>query len=225
MVAAPATPVETMSAPVNLNGFLLLHRFFDRHEQQALIDDCLAVAERAPFITPTMPDGKPFRVEMTNAGEWGWLSDRDGYRYARHHPLTGAAWPPAPASLVDGVRRALAAACGAALAGAYQPQCFLINRYGAARGRLGLHRDQDERDRSQPIVTVSLGADAVFLAGGAARRDRVERVVVGSGDVVVMAGAARMAYHGVDRLLPTLDAPGTAGFRLSITSRRVDPTG
>jgi alkylated DNA repair protein (DNA oxidative demethylase) len=112
---------------------------------------------------------------------------------------------------------------GLAVAEAFGPQCFLINRYSVERrGRLGLHRDEDERDRSQPIVTLSLGADAVFLAGGLTRRDSVERVIVGSGDVVVMGGRSRMAYHGVDRLLPTLGTPMAEGLRLSVTARRVD---
>jgi len=71
-----------------------------------------------------------------------------------------------------------------------------------------------DTDRAQPIGTLALGAGAVFLAGGGARKARVARVAVGSGDVVVMSGPTRMAYHGIDRLLPTL-APLTAdGSRL-----------
>jgi len=207
----------------DVNGFLVLRGFFDRQTQEALVAACLDVARDAPFFTPTMGDGRPFRIEMTNAGEWGWLSDRTGYRYARHHPLTGRAWPPLPPLLLTSMRCALAETSGLAVAEAFGPQCFLINRYSAERrGRLGLHRDEDERDRSQPIVTLSLGADAVFLAGGLTRRDPVERVIVGSGDVVVMGGRSRMAYHGVDRLLPTLATPMAEGLRLSVTARRVD---
>jgi len=207
-----------------VNGFLLLRGFLDRAAQARLIEACRAVARVAPFITPVMADGRPFRVEMTNAGEWGWLSDRDGYRYARCHPATGAPWPAPPDPLAAVVADAVATALGADAAAAFEPQCYLINRYSPGRGRLGLHRDLDERDRTQPIVTLSLGASAVFLAGGAARKDRVERVAVESGDVVVMSGPTRLAYHGIDRLLPTV-APVTAGgSRLSITVRRVDPT-
>jgi DNA oxidative demethylase len=208
-----------------VNGFLLLRRFFDRATQARLVAACHEVARRAPFITPVMADGRPFRVEMTNAGEWGWLSDRDGYRYARAHPVTGAAWPAPPPALAAAVARAAAAALGERAAAAFRPQCYLINRYSPGRGRLGLHRDQDERDRAQPIVTLSLGAGAVFLAGGAARKDRIERVALESGDVVVMSGPTRMAYHGIDRLLPTLSPATGDGSRLSVTVRRVDPSG
>jgi alkylated DNA repair protein (DNA oxidative demethylase) len=206
------------------NGFLLLRRFFDRVTQVRLVAACHEVARLAPFITPEMPDGRPFRVAMTNAGEWGWLSDRSGYRYARCHPVTRAPWPAPPPALGIAVARAVAEALGEQAAAAFHPQCYLINRYSPGRGRLGLHRDQDERDRAQPIVTLSLGAAAVFLAGGAARKDRVERVAVESGDVVVMSGPIRMAYHGIDRLLPTLSPVTGDGSRLSVTVRRVDRT-
>ena len=208
-------------APVN--GFLLLRRFFDRAAQARLVDACHEVARLAPFITPVMADGRPFRVQMTNDGEWGWLSDREGYRYARCHPATGAPWPAPPPPLAAAIAAALTAALGDRAAAAFQPQCYLVNRYSPGTGRLGLHRDQDERDRSQPIVTLSLGASAVFLAGGAPRRAPVERVAVDSGDVVVMSGPTRMAYHGIDRVLPTLAPVTRDGSRLSVTVRRVDP--
>ena len=220
--AVGANPPKALAAIEAVNGFLLLRRFLDRAAQLRLVESCRAVARVAPFITPVMADGRPFRVEMTNAGEWGWHSDRDGYRYARCHPATGAPWPPPPPALAAAIAEAVAAALGAGAAAAFEPQCYLINRYSPRTGRLGLHRDQDERDRAQPSVTLSLGASAVFLAGGAARKDRVEWVAVDSGDVVVMSGPARMAYHGIDRLLPTL-APITGdGSRLSVTVRRVD---
>jgi alkylated DNA repair protein (DNA oxidative demethylase) len=215
-------PDAAAAASEIANGFLVLRRFFDRAAQHQLVEACHAVARLAPFITPTMPDGRPFRVEMTNAGVWGWLSDGAGYRYARCHPVTGAPWPAPPPVLAAAVERAVAAALGAPAAAAFRPECYLINRYAPGRGRLGLHRDQDERDRAQPIVTLSLGAAAVFLAGGGARKDRIERVAVESGDVVVMSGATRMAYHGIDRLLPTVSPVTGDGSRLSVTVRRVD---
>jgi alkylated DNA repair protein (DNA oxidative demethylase) len=217
-LARPAAAAEEVA-----DGFFLLRRFLDRAAQAAALAACARVAAAAPFITPTMPDGTPFRVAMTNAGEWGWLSDKNGYRYDRRHPETGALWPPAPAILCETAAQAVAAALGQAAAAAYRPQCFLINRYAAGSGRLGLHQDRDERDRTQPIVTLSLGADAVFLAGGARRAEPKQRVLLASGDVLVMGGPGRMAYHGIDRLLPTLGALMPDGSRLSVTLRRVDP--
>src|SRR5258708_29451510 len=165
-------PVAAAARMETANGCLLLRRFFDRATQARLVAACHEVARVAPFITAVMPDGGPFRVEMTNAGEGGWLSDRGGYRYARCHPVTGAPWPAAPPALGTAVAQAVAAALGERAAAAFHPPCYLINRYSSGRGRLGLHRDQDERDRAQPIVTLSLGAAALFLAGGAPRQGR-----------------------------------------------------
>ena len=201
-----------------VNGFVHLRGFFGPAEQAALVAAIAEVEAQAPFFRPTMPNGTAFRIEMTNAGEWGWVSDRQGYRYDRRHPVTDRPWPAAPAI----IRKATVRAAEVALGRPYDPQCWLINRYPAGTGRLGLHRDEDERDRSQPIVTLSLGADGVFLAGGLSRKDKVERLVVRSGDAVVMGAGARLAYHGVDKVLPTLESPVCGGFRLSITARRVD---
>lgn len=199
-----------------------LRGLLSRAEQDAMIAACWEVANEAPFFTPTMPDGTPFRVEMTNAGSWGWVSDARGYRYVGHHPGTGLPWPRPPTPFQQCIQRAVSESLGEAAAG-FAPQCYLINHYSRERGRLGLHCDVDERDRTQPIVTISLGADAVFLAGGLRRRDPVARMTLRSGDVVVMSGPARLAYHGIEKLLPTIESPLAGGGRLSITARRVDP--
>jgi alkylated DNA repair protein (DNA oxidative demethylase) len=203
-----------------VNGFVHLRGFLGAADQAALIEAVAAVDRAAPFFRPTMPNGTAFRIEMTNAGEWGWVSDRQGYRYDRRHPLTGRPWPEPP----EIMRKAVVRAAEAALGGRFDPQCWLLNRYPAGTGRLGLHRDEDEIDREQPIVTLSLGADAVFLAGGMTRKDKAARVLVRSGDAVVMGGPARLAYHGVDKVLPTLESAVPGGFRLSITARRVEPS-
>src|SRR5690348_13208496 len=131
-MAAPGV-LRAKSDAASAAGFVLLHGLLDRDEQHRALAACADIAAAAPFITPTMPGGRPFRVAMTNAGEWGWVSDRGGYRYERHHPETGAPWPPVPAVLAEAMARAVAAAVGGAAAAAYQPQCFLINRYDAAR--------------------------------------------------------------------------------------------
>jgi DNA oxidative demethylase len=47
----------------------------------------------------------------------------------------------------------------------FEPDACLVNEY-APGPRLSLHRDSDERDFAQPIVSVSLGLPAVFLLGG-----------------------------------------------------------
>lgn len=153
------------------------------------------ITAAAPFRHMTTPWGAAMSVAMTNCGEAGWLSDRSGYRYDRINPETGHPWPAMP-----GCFRALAN--GAADQAGYlhfEPDACLINRYVPGT-RLTLHQDRDERDFAQPIVSVSLGLPAIFQFGGPQRRDRVRRVPVQHGDVVVWGGVSRLAHHGVAEL-------------------------
>jgi alkylated DNA repair protein (DNA oxidative demethylase) len=129
---------------------------------------------------------------MTNCGALGWFSDRRGYRYTPIDPATAAAWPAMPA-LFAALARDAAREAGF---DGYAPDVCLVNRYDPGT-RLTLHRDQDERDRHSPIVSVSLGLPATFLFGGFTRKDSQRRVPLVHGDVVVWGGPSRMRYHGV----------------------------
>lgn len=157
--------------------------------------------------------GKEFSVLMTNCGPLGWVSDRDGgYRYQRTHPHTGRPWPPVPRSLVELWEEVAA----------YQapPEACLVNYY-APGAKLGSHRDADEDDGRAPVVSVSLGDDALFHLGGAKRSDPKRRLILRSGDVFVLGGAARDFYHGIDRIHPGTSGLLDEGGRLSLTLRRV----
>lgn len=196
----------------------------DASAQSALLAGLIPLLARAPFFTPTMPrTGKPFSVRMSNLGSLGWVSDRDGYRYQPVHPHTGEHWPPIPGPLLE---------LWDELAGyAAAPQACLVNHYPPG-ARMGLHQDRDEAALDAPVVSVSLGDRARFRIGGTSRRDPTRPVNVQSGDVVVLEGDSRLAYHGIDRVWPgTSDLlqrwpdifPG--GGRLNLTLRRVDPPG
>ncbi|MBS0394965.1 MAG: alpha-ketoglutarate-dependent dioxygenase AlkB [Proteobacteria bacterium] len=172
------------------------------------------IAAAAPWRHLTTPFGGRMSVAMTNAGAVGWHSDARGYRYVEHDPLSGRPWPAMPAAF------AALAAEAAARAGfpGFEPDCCLVNRY-AAGAQMGVHRDYDERDLGQPIVSVSIGLPAVFLWYGETRRGPPLRVPVADGDVVVFGGPARPGYHGVRRLaLPAGAAPDAC--RLNLTFRR-----
>ncbi len=138
------------------------------------------------------PGGFRMSVAMTNTGPLGWVSDRSGYRYSAVDPDTGRAWPKMPDSFATLAR---AAAAEAGFPG-FEPDACLVNRYEPG-ARLTLHQDKDERDFTQPIVSVSLGLPAVFLFGGITRKTRPERVPLRHGDVVVWGGPDRLRYHGV----------------------------
>ncbi len=156
--------------------------------------------------------GRPLSVRMCNLGPLGWVSDRAGYRYQPHHPDTGRPWPPLPRALLD---------LWQAEAGyPHPPEACLVNLYRDG-ARMGLHQDRDERDLAAPVLSVSLGDDALFRVGGRGRRDPTRSFVLRSGDVVVLGGEARLAFHGVDRTLPGTSPLLSGGGRINLTLRRV----
>jgi len=185
----------------------------DRAAQQALLAELRECIRCAPLFTPVMPKtGKPFSVRMTNLGPLGWVSDRTGYRYQARHPVTGEPWPPMPDLLLELWRRL----------GRYphDPEACLVNYYGAG-ARMGLHRDEDEADLAAPVVSLSLGDTALFRCGGPTRRGPTRSVRLASGDVVIMGGASRLCYHGVDRILSGSSSLLPNGGRINLTLRRV----
>lgn len=173
-----------------------------------------AVAALAPFRNMVTPGGYTMSVAMTNCGTAGWVTDRTGYRYTRQDPLSGTPWPPMPETFGRLATRAAAVAGFAD----FLPDACLINRY-APGTKLSLHQDKNETDFAAPIVSVSLGLPAKFLFGGPSRKDRITRVDLRHGDVVVWGRSARLAYHGVDTLKDG-DHPATGRCRFNLTFRR-----
>jgi len=172
-----------------------------------------AVTERARLRQMQTPGGFTMSVAMTNCGEVGWVTDRTGYRYTRHDPETGEPWPAMPPAFRELAR---AAAAHAGYAG-YEPDACLINRY-VPGARLSLHQDKDERDRSQPIVSVSLGLPASFQFGGLTRSAPTRSYAVRHGDIAVWGGPSRLCYHGVRALEPG-QHPILGELRINLTFR------
>ncbi|SJZ90105.1 alkylated DNA repair protein (DNA oxidative demethylase) [Enhydrobacter aerosaccus] len=172
-------------------GAVLLHGKALPYET-ALLAAVDVIAAQAPFRRMVTPSGYVMSVAMTNCGRAGWVTDRTGYRYDRQDPDSGRPWPAMPP-----VFRVLAAeAALEAGYGGFAPDSCLINRY-LPGARLSLHQDKDERDFSQPIVSVSLGLPAAFQFGGVKRKDAVKRYPLRHGDVVVWGGPSRLFHHGV----------------------------
>lgn len=195
------------------SGAVLYPQALDRPAQVALVDDIRNVLRAAPLFQPVMPrTGKPLSVRMSNCGTLGWVADKAGYRYQPQHPVTNARWPAIPDRLV--------ALWTAIVPEAPPPQACLINWYDPD-AKMGLHQDRDEEALDAPVVSVSLGDDALFRLGGVARGGKTEGFRLTSGDVFVLGGEARLAHHGVTRIYPgtstLLDAPG----RINLTLRRV----
>ena len=178
--------------------------------QGELLGEVLAAVERAPFYRPVTPGGRAFSVEMTNLGPLGWVSDRAGYRYQPTHPETGAAWPPMPEVLT---------ALWSDLTGwPGPPDACLVNRYRAG-AKMGIHQDLDELDHGAPVLSISLGDVAVFRIG-AAGGGPTRTVRLASGDVCALTGPARLARHGIDRVIAGSSTLVPGGGRINLTLRR-----
>eukprot|EP00850_Spirogloea_muscicola_P001282 SM000004S15152 [mRNA] locus=s4:1548564:1551656:+ [translate_table: standard] len=81
----------------------------------------------------------------------------------------------------------------------FRAEAAIVNYYSEG-DMLGGHLDDMEADLSLPIVSISLGCTGVFLLGGPSREDRPLAMLLRSGDVVLMAGPARLCYHGLPRI-------------------------
>ncbi|XP_076464144.1 uncharacterized protein LOC143296211 [Babylonia areolata] len=67
---------------------------------------------------------------------------------------------------------------------------------------LAAHTDHSELDHKAPLLSFSFGQDAIFLLGGVSKALMPTAVRLHSGDVCVMSGDARLAFHAVPRILP-----------------------
>ena len=194
-------------------GLRYLPGHLSTDEQRQLVEGLRTAVAEAPLFIPVMPrTGRPFTVRMTNLGPLGWVSDRAGYRYQATQPETGRPWPAIPDALL---------ALWRAVSGyRHDPQACLVNFYNGG-AKMGLHRDEDEEDFAAPVLSVSLGDTAVFRIGGPERGGKTETLKLASGDVLVMGGASRLCYHGIDRVLAGTSTLLKDGGRINLTLRRV----
>ncbi len=197
-------------------GFRHLPHYLARDEQEALVAEIRTVVQKAPLFVPQMPrTGQPMSVRMTNCGPLGWVTDKEkGYRYQSTHPETGIKWPDMPQRLLD---------LWTSLTGlSYPPEACLVNFY-SDEAKMGLHQDRDEAEFSAPVLSISLGNSCLFRLGGLDRRDRTRSFRLDSGDIVLIGGASRLCFHGVDRIYPETSDLLKNGGRINLTLRRVTP--
>ena len=198
----------------HFKGYLSIER------QRQLADSCRKLMDGdPPGYVPVVRGGGKMHVRMLCLGRhWNGKT----YRYERSRTdYDQLAVPPLPAAFGD-LARGVAAAAGMEL----DADICILNYYDRD-GRMGLHRDQDETERSVaagvPVVSISLGDTARFLFGGLRRRDPIDAVLLESGDAFVFGGAARLRYHGVSRILPaTAPSELQIAGRYNLTLRRYD---
>jgi DNA oxidative demethylase len=195
-------------------GLRYLPDYFDRPAQETLVEAIRAIVAEAPLFVPAMPKtGKEMSVRMTNCGALGWVTDKErGYRYQPTHPVTGEPWPAIPDVLMALWREVSDYP--------HPPEACLVNFY-SDKAKMGLHQDSDEKDFDAPVVSVSLGDSCLFRVGGTKRNDPTQSFKLKSGDVVVLGGEARLAFHGVDRIYAGTSTLLKNGGRINLTLRRV----
>lgn len=188
--------------------------YLGRDAQEALVEDIRKVVQAAPLYVPAMPrTGKEMSVRMTNCGTLGWVTDKEcGYRYQPTHPVTGEPWPPIPDVLLSLWQEV---ACYP-----HPPEACLVNFY-ADIAKMGLHQDRDELDLAAPVLSVSLGDDCLFRVGQTSREAPTKSFRLRSGDLVMLGGEGRLAFHGVDRIYPATSTLLKNGGRINLTLRRV----
>ncbi len=202
-------PVPDIGAAI-LPGFRLWPGWLSPSEQTDLRDTITAAIAQAPLYQPVTPGGRPFSVQMTNLGPLGWVSDKGGYRYQPTHPVTGRPWPAIPPVLLDLWARASGMGD--------PPDACLVNLYRGP-AKMGLHQDRDEADMGVPVVSISLGDTAVFRIGPA-EGGRTSSIKLASGDVCALTGPARLARHGIDRVLEGSSRLIPGGGRINLTLRK-----
>jgi DNA oxidative demethylase len=199
---------------LDIQGLTFHPGFLNQAAQTAMLGDLRRAIRSAPLFTPVMPrTGKPFSVRMTNLGRLGWVSDREkGYRYQPMHPETDDPWPAIPESVMNVWRMVSNYA--------HDPEACLVNLYRDT-AKMGLHQDRDEEDFAAPVVSISLGDTALFRIGGTERGGKTKSFRLQSGDVLVMGGESRLAFHGVDKTYPGSSTLLKDGGRINLTLRRV----
>ncbi|WJR68869.1 alpha-ketoglutarate-dependent dioxygenase AlkB [Neorhizobium sp. CSC1952] len=197
------------------NGIRHLPGYLDRAAQERLVGLIRGIVTEAPLYVPEMPGtGKPMSVRMTNCGPLGWVTDKEkGYRYQSFHPATKKPWPAMPEELLDLWQK---------LAGYTKPpEACLINFY-SDDAKMGLHQDRDETDLAAPVLSISLGNSCLFRVGGLDRKGPTGSFRLSSGDIVILGGDGRLAFHGVDRIYPGTSTLLRNGGRINLTLRRVN---
>ncbi|KAI3656094.1 hypothetical protein MP638_000630 [Amoeboaphelidium occidentale] len=82
----------------------------------------------------------------------------------------------------------------------YKPEAGIVNFYQINDALTG-HVDRSELNMEAPLVSLSFGHSCVYLIGTATREDYPRGIMIRSGDILLLSGDARRAFHGVPRII------------------------
>lgn len=190
-----------------LKGFLI-------EKEDILLSEIKSILRNNYWREISTPSGKKMSIKISNCGDFGWYSDKKGYRYSKVDPLSDEKWLPIPDMLKN---HAIEAAKRAGYNN-FNPDCCLMNRYEIGT-KLSLHQDIDEKDFSHPIVSFSFGLPANFLFGGQKRENKFEKYLLENGDVLVFGGNDRLRYHGIETIKESDDHFKIGNIRINLTFR------
>ena len=160
-------------------------------EQKNLVLDVLKIIKTSPLFLPKIPRwNKPFNLMISNAGDWGWISNINGYRYIKEHPVTKRAWPKLPNNFLT--------LWSNFVKSPVLPNSCLINFYENSHSSLGLHQDKSENNYTVPVMTISIGSSAIFNYGHTRNKKDLKTKKLDSGTIVVMANESRLIYHSIE---------------------------
>ena len=207
----PKSNLPQEAPTLSIRGVDLWESWLSPVKQRQILEDIRAVVTKAPLFEPVTPAGKKMSVRMTSAGRLGWVTDGSGYRYEANHP-DGTNWPPIPKSVLE---------VWEVLSGSVRcPDCCLVNFY-QPDARMGMHQDRDEVDFKQPVISISLGDEALFRIGQTTRGGKTDSIWLRSGDVLRLGEEARLIYHGIDRINSGSSPLLKYGGRINLTLRVV----
>jgi DNA oxidative demethylase len=166
------------------------------------------------WYTPTMLDGPPMKHPIAFLG-LAWRP-YEYFQLEPHYPL--------PNEIVALARQALHAA--KLSYSPYQPDTGIVNWFPEGSS-LGMHQDKSEHSDliavGSPIVTISLGDTGIFRLANPYNPYPYQAIELRSGDLLIMHGQSRLAYHGITKILPDtrpVDLNLEKTGRISLTIRQ-----
>lgn len=162
-------------------------------EEQFAIDKAPpSPSSTVPFLAPS---ALIRRLRWVTLGyQYHWASKT--YHFDKRYPF-----PALVADMSRSIARAVEGLAGNTYPGAeFKPEAGVVNFY-QLKDTLMAHVDRSELNTRAPLVSFSLGNACVFVIGADTRDVEPLPVLLRSGDVLVMTGPSRGAFHGVPKII------------------------
>ncbi|KFM68342.1 Alkylated DNA repair protein alkB-like protein, partial [Stegodyphus mimosarum] len=187
----------------DISGFIFLRNPFLVTGQKMWIQRCLQIYPRKPSITNLDLHYKNIDDiwSMPNNEKTNYLSKLCWVTLGYHHNWDTKVYDPKHKSYFPPCLKELAQHIALCLGfNRYEPEAAILNFYNL-KSSLGIHNDHSEDDYDAPILSFSFGQTGIFLIGTQNKVDKPLAMFLKSGDIIVMSGLCRLAYHAVPRII------------------------